>query len=90
MTGCGEQAAEVPSSHWVGATDELLLAEYGSSLVALSEAICAHLQALSCHGSGLLLLIDTATNTRVDTAKVSMLCEILCNKRYMCQVWPDF
>ena len=39
-----ERAAEVPPSHWVDATDELLLADLGSSLVTFAEALlCASL-----------------------------------------------
>ena len=39
-----ERASEVPPSHWVDATDELLLADLGSSLVTFAEALlCASL-----------------------------------------------
>ena len=43
-------------------------------LVLLAESIGAHLQGLRCHGSGLFLLVDTVTNTRIDTAVMSQLC----------------
>ena len=66
-----ERASEVPPSHWVDATDELLLADLGSSLVTFAEALCAHRLRLRCKGSGLLLLVHTVTNARVYAAKVS-------------------
>ena len=42
-----------------------------SSLITLAKTLCEHLQSLRCKGSGILLLVDTVTNTREDAAKVS-------------------
>ena len=57
--GEAKQASEVPASHFVDPINELMLADLGSSLITVTETLCAHPQGLRCHCLGFALLVNT-------------------------------